>query len=325
MKSTSSVLFATLFLLVACGNENAAKVYQGYVEGEYVLIGPEESGRIEALMVRRGDQVEAGDPLFRMESEDACAQRAEAAARLAQAEAQLADRMRSGRRPQEIAVIDAQIQEARATLKEAELEFDRQQALAKREFASASKADAARATRDRAIARLEALEQELKVARLPARSDDITAAERNVEAAKASLELADWRLSRRIIKAPSTGLIDDTLRYPGESASPGAPVVSLLPPENRTIRFFIPQAKRALISLGDTVEANCDGCAESVKAEVSFIASEVEFTPPVIFSVESRDKLVFMVQARPGVGGMMLHPGQPIDVSVSERSSEAGQ
>lgn len=318
MKSASSAILMALFLLVACGSENASDVYQGYVEGEYVLIGPEESGRIEALMVRRGDQVEAGDPLFRMESEDARAERAEAAARLAQAEAQLADRTRSGRRPPEIAVIDAQIQEARATLKEAELEFDRQQALAKRDFASASKADAARAARDRAVARLDALEQELKVARLPARSDDITAAERNVEAAKASLELADWRLSRRIIKAPSTGLVDDTLRYPGESASPSAPVVSLLPPENRTIRFFIPQAKRAAINLGDTVKASCDGCGESVTAEVSFIASDVEFTPPVIFSVESRDKLVFMVQARPRDGGAILHPGQPIDVSVTE-------
>jgi len=317
MKTFPSVLLSVL-LLAACGEQNERRVYQGYVEGEYVLIGPEESGRIDTLMVRRGDQVEAGTPLFRMESQDASAQRAEAAARLAQAEAQLADRMRSGRRPPEIAVVEAQIEEARATLKEAQLEFARQEQLAKREFASASKAEATRAARDRARARLEALEQELKVARLPARSDDITAAERNVEAAKASLAHADWRLARRTIVAPANGLIDDTLRYPGESAAPSAPVISLLPPENRTIRFFIPQALRSSLNVGDKVGVSCDGCPEGLKAEISFIASDVEFTPPIIFSVETRDKLVFMVQARPLSAAESLHPGQPADVFVAE-------
>lgn len=317
MKSISLAISAILISLTACGDQNALSVYQGYVEGEYVLIGPEETGRIDALLVRRGEQVKIGDPLFRMESEDATAQRAEAAARLAQAEAQLADRMRSGRRPQEIAVVDAQIQEARATLKEAELEFDRQEQLAKREFASASKADAARAARDRALARLEALEQELKVARLPARSDDITAAERNVEAARASLAHADWRLARRTIKSPSSGLVDDTLRYPGESASPSASVISLLPPENRTLRFFVPQARRSSLNVGDKVGVACDGCPAGLQAEISFIASDVEFTPPIIFSVETREKLVFMVQARPLTAAESLHPGQPADVTIA--------
>lgn len=317
MKRSVPKIILILTFLTACGDLNDEGVYQGYVEGEYVLIGPEEGGRIDDLMVRRGEQVQEGDPLFRMESVDADAQRAEAAARLAQAEAQLANLLRSARRPQEIAVVEAQIEEAKATLKEAELEFERQEQLAKREFASASKADAALAARDRARARLEALRQELKVARLPARSDDIVAAERNVEAAKASLAHAEWRLARRTIVAPSSGLVDDTLRYPGESASPNSPVISLLPPENRTIRFFIPQAQRSSLNLGDRVGVACDGCPDGLQAEISFIASEVEFTPPIIFSVETREKLVFMVQAHPVSAAESLHPGQPADITVS--------
>jgi HlyD family secretion protein len=90
------------------------------------------------------------------------------------------------------------------------------------------------------------------------------------------------------------------------------PVISLLPPQNVYVRFFVPENQFAKIHLGDKVRIGCDGCADIV-ATISFIAAQEEFTPPVIFSLGSREKLVFKVEAR-APAGLKLNPGQPVDV-----------
>ena len=304
--------------LTACDGSQIAKRHQGYVEGDYVLIAPEESGRIEEVFVRRGEQVTSGTPLFRIESDGAEARRREAAARLAGAEAQLANFMKAAKRPEELAVTMAEIKDAGAALKEADLEFKRRIKLLRKDFISESAVDEARTARDRARAKLEGRQKEFEVGRLPARADDIAAAKSNVEAARANLSYWDWRLKQRIVLAPQDGVVDDTLRYPGETASPSAPVISLLPPANRKIRFFIPEPERSSIKVGDRVGITCDGCPKGLTAEISFIATDAEFTPPIIFSVKSRQKLVFMVEARPIAHAERLYPGQPIDVALKE-------
>jgi HlyD family secretion protein len=95
----------------------------------------------------------------------------------------------------------------------------------------------------------------------------------------------------------------------------GAPVVSMLPPENVKVRFFVPQPQLGAIQVGDMVEVRCDACAPGLTAEISFIAPEAEYTPPVIFSREMRAKLVFLVEARPRQPDA-LRPGQPVDVTI---------
>lgn len=304
--------------LAACQESSGLEIWQGYVEGDYMLIAPEEAGRIEALFVERGQQVEAGAPLFEMQATGLQAQRAEAAARLTQAEAQLDDLLTSAKRPEEIAVIESNIAEAEATVKEADLEYDRQQKLVDRDFASKSARDAALAARDRAMARVAGLRHELEVARLPARSNNIVAAESNVEAARAALAHADWRLELRAVAAPMAGHIEQVIRRAGEAAGPTNPVVSLLPPENRKVRFFVPETGRAALRLGQTVAIACDACPEGLTGEINFIASEAEYTPPVIYSLESRDKLVYLIEAAPTGEAGALAPGQPVDVSLAE-------
>ncbi len=317
MKRSSLVALALVAVVAACEESSESRTYQGYVEGEYVLIAPEESGRIAKVLVKRGQVVAAGDQLFAMESTDIEAERAEAAARLAQAQAQLADLLRSRMRPAEMAVIEASIIEAEATLREAELELGRQEQLAQKNFATQSDLDTALATRDRAKARLASLRSELDVARLPGRDHVIAAAEENMAAAGAALAHAAWRLDQRAPTAPYAGVVEDVIRRAGEIASPTTPVISLLPPENRKVRFFIPEGERSSMRLGDRISVACDGCPIELAAEISFIASDAEFTPPIIFSVESREKLVYMVEAVPLDGAAELPPGQPVDIALN--------
>jgi HlyD family secretion protein len=91
------------------------------------------------------------------------------------------------------------------------------------------------------------------------------------------------------------------------------PVVSILPPKNIYVRFFVPETEFAHVKLGQRVSIGCDGCAAGITATVTFIAQQEEFTPPVIFSIGSREKLVFKLEAR-APGGLKLNPGQPVQV-----------
>jgi HlyD family secretion protein len=107
--------------------------------------------------------------------------------------------------------------------------------------------------------------------------------------------------------------VEDRLRRPGEWVEAGGVVLSLLPPENVKVRFFVPEPLLGAMRVGQRVGLRCDGCPDDLSGTVRFIAPEAEYTPPVLYSVESRAKLVFMVEAWPDPG-TALHPGQPVDV-----------
>jgi HlyD family secretion protein len=148
--------------------------------------------------------------------------------------------------------------------------------------------------------------------------DDAEAALRQ---AKANLEWAQTRLARRNAHSPSDGTIEQIYYRPGETVPAGRPVVALLPPGNLKIRFFAPQAALPELNYGDVVGISCDGCDKDLTAKISFIARSAEFTPPVIYSVEERAKLVFLIEARPE------HPekfrvGQPVTVTLPQGPSK---
>jgi HlyD family secretion protein len=148
--------------------------------------------------------------------------------------------------------------------------------------------------------------------------DDAEAALRQ---AKANLEWAQTRLSRRNAHSPSDGTIEQIYYRPGETVPAGRPVVALLPPGNLKIRFFAPQAALPELKYGDVVGISCDGCDKGLTAKISFIARSAELTPPVIYSVEERAKLVFLIEARPE------HPekfrvGQPVTVTLPQGPSK---
>ncbi|TCT12042.1 HlyD family secretion protein [Tepidamorphus gemmatus] len=301
--------------LGGCWWDEPAGTFQGYVEGDFLDVGAEETARLVALEVRRGDQVEAGAVLFRLDDADAAAERREAIARLDQARAQLAD-LRTGKRPEELAVLEAQAEEIAASLDLAERDLKRYETLHEASVVSDARAETARERFAVLSARLKAIEAQLEVAKLPARPDAIAAAGQNVAAAEAVLARIDARLARLNGIAPMSGSIQDIFFEPGEVVPAGRAVVSLLPPENLKVRFFVPETDLSRVVLGGRVDIACDSCVEAIPARVSFVAREAEFTPPVIYSVEARAKLVYMVEATPDDVGP-LKVGQPVDVRLA--------
>jgi HlyD family secretion protein len=142
-------------------------------------------------------------------------------------------------------------------------------------------------------------------------------AEAALRTAQARLASAQTRLARRKMASPVTGSVQQIYYRPGELVPAGRPVVSLLPPGNIKIRFFVPETVLPKIALGDAVTIHCDGCKADVPAKVTFISRTSEFTPPVIYSLDERSKLVFLIEARTGTPGE-LRVGQPVDVRFAE-------
>jgi HlyD family secretion protein len=148
---------------------------------------------------------------------------------------------------------------------------------------------------------------------------DYDAAHAALREAEARVVTAKTRLARRTLASPVTGTVQQVYFRPGEMVSAGKAVLALLPPGNMKVRFFVPEPEVAKIGYGDLVDVRCDGCGDNIQARVSFISKTAEFTPPVIYSLEERSKLVFLVEALPNEP-TRLRVGQPVDVF---RSSQA--
>jgi HlyD family secretion protein len=146
-------------------------------------------------------------------------------------------------------------------------------------------------------------------------ADDADAALRT---AQARLNSAQTRLTRRKVFSPVTGSIQQIYFRGGELVAAGKPIVAMLPPSNLKVRFFVNEASLPNIKLGEPVTITCDGCQGGIAAKITFIARSSEFTPPVIYSMEERSKLVFMIEARTD-RPERLRVGQPVSVALGER------
>ena len=312
-----AVAVSSLAVLTGCDHSHPNRV-QGYVEGEFVYVASPQSGALETLAVSRGAIVKAGDLLFALElspEKDALEQ---AQRRLGEARANLAD-ARKGKRDPEIHSLEAQIKQARAALDYSTAELERQEKLSRVAGAgSADDLDRARATRDQDAARLAQMEADLETARLGARDDVVAALEANLRALEAAQARSQWELGQKRQSAPQAGVVFDTLYRQGEWVEAGRPVVALLPPQNIKVRAFVSESVVAALHQGDRLMVHVDGVTNSITGTISFISPQAEFTPPVIYSDESREKLVFMIEAvfDPKTAAQ-LHPGQPVDVQLT--------
>ena len=307
-------------LIQACAP--APPLATGYVEGEFVLAAPVETARLETLAVRRGDVVEAGGVLGSLEKRDAEIAVAQARAALAEARMKL-ENLRTGRREEEIAVLEAALVSANAQASEAERTLERQQNLIKRGATTAALLEDAVTAAEVAKARVAEARANLSVARLPARPAEISAAEAGVEQARAALENAEWRLSQRQLTIPVAGTVYDIIRNPGEIAGPQAPVLSVLPQGAVKLRVYVPEQALERISVGSRLSVNCSNCPDGLTASVTYIAPDPEFTPPVIYSIDNRQKLVYLVEAAPDEGARQLKPGQIVDVDLEKSGADA--
>ena len=312
---THALLALAALTLAAC-HDSGPKPLQGYVEGEYVRVAAPFAGTLLSLDTQRGAQVKAGAPLFSLEAESEDAARREAEERLRKANAQVED-LKKGKRPTEIESSRALLAQAEVAAGLSERDWRRQLDLVGKGFVSQSKADEARSQRDADRKKVEQLQNDLATVQAGARPDEIRAAEAEAAAAKQALAQADWKLRQKTVAATVDAMVSDTLFAKGEWVPAGSPVVSLLPASNVKVRFFVPEPSLGSVKVGQKVSLACDGCGNPIDASVSFIAPQAEFTPPVIYSKESRAKLVFLVEAKPaGEDAARLHPGQPVDVRL---------
>ena len=305
-----------LFLLLGC-EKAADSAWQGYVEGEFVLLASPYAGQLQKLHVRRGDAVDKGKPVFALAQESERAARAEAEERLRSAQARV-ENLSQGRRAPEVEALRAELKQAQAALELSQITLAREEMLVKTEATSRARYDDARGALERDKARVAAAEAQLRTALQPlGRDAERKAAEAEVAAARAAVAQAAWRLEQKSVIAPVAGRVQDTYFVEGEWVPAGRPVASLLPPGNVKVRFYVPEGILGSLSTGTDVEVRCDGCPAPVAAKISFISSQAEYTPPVLYSRDSRGKLLFLVEARPAPGdAAKLRPGQPIDVRL---------
>ncbi len=303
-----------VWLFSACAA--GAPLAVGYVEGEYVLLAPIEVAQVESIAVRRGDRVMPGKAIVTLESGDAEIAVAQAQSAVAQAEATLAD-LKIGKRPEEIAVLEAELKSAMAQKAEADRVQARLSDLLTRGTSAQAEYDKAATSAELAAAAVGQAEANLAVARLPARAEAIKAAEKQAEQAQAALDQARWRLSKRVLEAPSPGRIDDVIREAGDIAGPSAPVISMLPDGAVKLKVYVPEEHFSSVKVGAMLNVRCDGCETGLQARISYVSPDPEFTPPVIYSLETRQKLVYLVEARPEGQATPLKPGQIVDVVLA--------
>jgi HlyD family secretion protein len=289
--------------------------WQGYAEADYVKVAPTQAGQLTWVAVARGDWVATGELLFTQDDVDARAARDQAAQTLAQAEQQLAN-LEAGGKPTEIRQAEANLADAQATLVRTQADLNRGEALLPKGDATQQSVDQLRADYRSAQAKVAALQAALAQSLAPLGRDNEIAAQRAaVAAARAALDMANWQVAQRRVSAPAAARVADVLARPGETMAAGAPVVSLLPPANIFVRFFVPEAELAGVHAGDKVALSCDRCPAGLAATISFISPQAEYTPPLIYSESSKSKLVFMLEARPPLSeAALLNPGQPIEV-----------
>ena len=309
------LLVAAAAALIGCEKRNDPG-WQGYIEGEFVLLASPYAGQLQKLYVRRGDAVELGKPVFALEQESERAARTEAEERMKSAQARL-ENLQVPRRQPEITALREQVNQAKAALQLSRANLAREQELFRKGFSPKARLDDARSAYERDNARLKETDAQLTTALQPlGREGEREAAEAEIAAARAALAQAAWRLEQKSVAAPVAALVQDTFFVEGEWVPAGRPVASLLPPGNVKARFYVAEAVVGSLAPGKPVAIRCDGCGAPIAAQVSYISSQAEYTPPVLYTREQRGKLLFLVEARPSpADAKRLRPGQPIDVA----------
>lgn len=266
-------------LIASCGAPAETGLLQGYGEADYIYLASQESGVLSEVLVREGDVVEAGAPIFTL-----------AASRI--------DPSLQGASAQRGALAQA-VAAAQANARLAQQNYQRTTGLFREGFVSRARLDADRAALDAANAQVEEARRQLSAS---------------------GAEIGLWRQRRSDLAgaAPAAGTIERIYHRAGEVVPAGQPIAALLSPTNMKVRFFAPEPMLARLQPGARVSVSCDGvgCETPFPGVVSFVSREPQFTPPVIYSLEQREKLVYLVEARLDTPGV-IRPGMPVDVRIA--------
>jgi HlyD family secretion protein len=276
----------------------------GYIEGEALYLAAPTAGTVTRVSVVRGQRVAAGAPLFAMDPRQLGAQAAQQGAGVAQAEAQA--------KAAQAAVVQARAaaNSARATAAQARRVADRYAAMRRADPGTVGVQDL-----EKAQAEARSTAAQVRAAEAAARNaaDQADAARARIAQARANAQEVGVRADQLAPRAPESARVEEVFFQPGEWAGANQPVVSLLPDAKVKLRFFVPETTLALYRPGQAVRFSCDACGPERRAVIAYVSPRPEFTPPVIFSRQTRGRLVFLVEARPD-DPAELAPGQPVDV-----------
>jgi HlyD family secretion protein len=299
------VVVALLWWLLRPKDRTPDERFTGYVVSDNVNMASPIAGTLSSVAVKRGQRVAAGDPLFSIDATVRGAQAEQARAQISAGLAQVAQQR-------------AAIERARADLASSEAEARRAGAEVRRlQAAQREKAGAvAQLDLEKAEATYRGASSQRDAARAQVASAQgaLAAAQAQVDEARAGLTSAQRQVSDLAPVAPRAGRIDDIMYKAGESVGADAPIVTIVPDDEIKVRFYVPQSQVNGFKPGRRVAIACDGCATGMTAVVDFVASRPEYTPPIIYSLDARQKLVFMVEAQPS-DPRALVPGQPMDVA----------
>jgi HlyD family secretion protein len=255
MSPWRSVLALAIAVVLSGCDDRRDPGYQGWVEADMIFVSPDESGRVTRLDVREGDAVKVGDHLYSIDDD----------------------------------LQQADLNQTKATLANAQQTYDRAAALSKTGAGT-------QATLDAAVSAL--------------------------RVAEAHVVTSQTRLARRNGFAPVAGTVQQIYFREGEMVAAGRPVLSIMPPGNMKLRFYVSETDLPKFAIGDEVRVTCDNCADDLTARIYFMATSAEYTPPVIYSLDERNKLVYLIQARPAKPDA-LRVGQPVSIYTNARTPVA--
>ncbi|PCI39335.1 MAG: hypothetical protein COB50_01215 [Thiotrichales bacterium] len=313
-----ALILCFLVGVVACGSHEDE--YQGYVEGRFTYVAPQVSGKLQQLTVARGSTVHKGQLLFSLDINPEIYTVSQAQAQLSAAQHTLIN-LEKGKRPSELEAIIAKQNKIIADLGYAKKTLIRYKKLSASGYSGKDLYDKALANYDSLIAELSALHANLITAKLGARHDEILAAAAKVDAQKSLLQQAKWRLSKKMVYAPVSGLVFDRFFRVGEIVTKAQPVISMLETNNVKVLFFVPGDKLQNIKLGQIITVTKDAANTFIKAKVVFISPEAEYTPPIIYSKDYVHNSVFKIEALPMKHSKYpLHVGQPVMVNTNPKA-----
>jgi HlyD family secretion protein len=311
------IALAAVTLSGCGGSDDGVLVASGTVEATDARLGFEIAGRIETIAVREGDSVAAGAELAALDRADAEARRAQAEARLAAAQARYRE-LSAGFRAEEVAQARAEVQAAQQRFADAERELERADRLFEGGAISREAHEKAALARDLAETQRRKAREQLKLVESGYRAEQVETARAEAAQAQAQLATADVALANTVLQAPFAGVVTLRHREPGEITAAGAPVLTVMNPEDRWVRIYVPEDRIAAVRLGRKAEIRCDTFPDrAYDGEVTFIAQEAEFTPRNVQTPDERVKLVYAVKVGVrGDGARDLKPGMPADVTL---------
>lgn len=286
------------------GGSDRERYLSGYIEGESLFLAAPVAGTVTTISAVEGARVSPGQHLFTIDPATLTAQGQQAQANVAAARTQISSAEATARQADaETAAAAAEAGRARADLARLlSVRQDDPAAVAGKDI------DAARAALREASARVAAARRTAD-----ARRAQVSAARAQAEEAVGGQREVQIRVNQLAPVAPAAARVEEVYFQPGEWVSANQPVVSLLPDDKVKVRFYVPEEQVARYRPGRNVRFSCDSCPSGLSATIRYVSPRPEFTPPVIFSRDSRDRLVFLVEAYPARPAR-LQPGLPVDV-----------